>query len=92
MRFCAHLAEQEPHDLEVAPAPGVHHHLEQRQGGDLDVLEEVRVLVPRLGRQQALLLLPVVLVNLVPGANLEKCFIKYKQALRSSFELLRKDS
>jgi hypothetical protein len=32
----------------------VHDHLEQGKGGDLDVLEEMRVLVPRLGRQQRL--------------------------------------
>ena len=66
----SHLAEQQPHDLEVAAAPGVHHHLEQGQGRDLDVFEEVRILVPGLGRQEALLLLPVILVDLVSCTDL----------------------
>jgi hypothetical protein len=32
----------------------VHDHFQQGKGGDLDILEEVRVLVPGLGRQQRL--------------------------------------
>ena len=40
----------------------MHNHLEEGQGGYLDILEEVRVLVPGLGRQQRLRGQPTVLI------------------------------
>ena len=33
------LSQQQPHDLQVATWPSMHHHLQQRQGRDLDILE-----------------------------------------------------
>ena len=33
------LPQQQPHDLQVATWPRMHHHLQQRQGRDLDILE-----------------------------------------------------
>lgn len=58
------------HYLNVSAGSGVHDHLEQGQGGDLDVLEEVRVFFPGFGAQHALLGVAIVLVNVLGGRQL----------------------